>query len=171
MASDRAALEAFFETNDIHTEGQYKELIDSVPNIVDDYGDKPAFTRFVKLSLTDAEVRSLSSSPQTLVAAPGAGFAVEALSNSNRLNFTAPVFASNQPVQIQTVGSTLPQLINTNILLSTVNAFQRGNQFTAFGFNEILIVENQPLEVNIPLDIATGGSSLDVYVMYRIITL
>ena len=171
MASDRAALEAFFETNDIPTEGQYKELIVSVPNIVDDYGSKPAFTRFIKVSIAAPAVRTLASSPVTLVAAPGAGFAIEVISNSNRLNFTAPVFATNQPIQIQTDTATLPQFINLNILLSTVSTFQRGLQFTTFGFDQILLVANKPLEVNIPFDLASGGSSLDVYVMYRIIAL
>lgn len=171
MASDRAALEAFFETNDIPTEGQYKELIDSVPNIVDDYASAPAFTRFVKVSIAAPAVRTLASSPVTLVAAPGAGFAVEVLSASTRLNFVAPVFATNQPLQFSTDTATLPQLINTNILLSTVSTFQRANQFTAFGFDEILLVANKLVNVNIPFDLASGGSSLDVYVMYRIIAL
>ena len=171
MASDRAALEAFFETSDVPTEGQYTELITSVPNIVDDYGSAPAFTRFVKVSLPAAQARNLNSTPQTLVAAPGAGFAIEAIATSIRLNFTAPVFTVNSVLNFTHASATLAQVIISGIFNSTISVFRRGNMPTFLIVDVIQVVEDEALILETSADSAAGGSSLDIYVMYRIITL
>lgn len=169
MASDRAALEAFFETNDIPTQGQYQELIVSVPNIVDDYGSAPAFTRFIRLPFTAPEVRDLNGTPQDLVPAPGAGFFIDAISVNVKLNFVAPVFSSNPTLQFRFPSGNASGLQVPGILNSTGNVFRQGNFITFFVANTIQVVENEALQLFTSSNIAAGGSDIVVYVMYRIV--
>jgi len=171
MASDRAALEAFFETFDIPTEGQYTELIASVPNIVDDYASSPAFDISTKTSITAIEARVLSSTPKTLVSAGGAGTIIALKFCAIRLNFVAPVFGSNQPFNFGNPSGTLPQSSVTSVALSTANAFRVCIPFPGFLINEIQFVDNEDLELSTFADLVTGGSSLDVYTVHNIITL
>lgn len=169
--SDRATLKGFFETNDFPTQGQFEDFIDQVPNIPDDYDSKPVFTRFIKASFTAAEVRALFTTPQSLVAAPGAGFAIEVSTASVRLNFTAPVFATNPALMFTHTSANSAQMQVPSILNATVSVFRRANFVTFFFGDVIEVVEDEALLLATASDIVTGGSSLDVYVAYRIITL
>ncbi len=171
MASDRATLKSFFELNDVPTEGQYADFIDSAPNIVDDYGSAPAFTRALKISIAAPDVLTLASSPVTLVPAPGAGFAVEVIRAPVRINFVAPVFATNQPLLFTTDTATIPQFNTTNILNSTFSLIRVGTVFTSFLVDQVQLIDDKALRVETPFDIASGGSSIDIYLLFRIITL
>jgi len=171
MALSRDDIKAFFELNDIPTSPQYDAFIDGVPNIHDDYNDEPAFSRRIKVALTAAQIRTLNSAPITVIPAPGAGFAIEVLAFSARLIFVGPQFSTNQPLQLTTDTATLPQRILTNLLFSTANSFYRSNGFTTFLFDQTFLVDNEELILNIPADLAAGGSSVDCYITFQIITL
>lgn len=70
---NRATIKTWYETFDKPTQGQFADWIDSVPNIVDDYGSVPAYTRRFKVLVPTAQVLTLNSSPVALIPAPGAG--------------------------------------------------------------------------------------------------
>ena len=169
MALSRDDIKAFFELNDVPTSTQYDAFIDGAPNIHDDYGDAPAFTRFVRLPFTAAETRNLNSSPQTIVVAPVAGFFTESISASVKLNFVGPVFSSNQTLQFRFPSANTAQLQVPNILNATVSVFRRANMVTFFGADTIQVVEAEALELFTADDIVSGGSDIVVYLMFRMV--
>jgi len=169
--SDRATLKSFFETNDIPTQGQYEDFIDSVPNIPDDYASSPAFDISTKTVISVAQTRVLSSTPQTLVSAGGAGTVIGVKFCAVRLNFGAPVAGSNQVLNVGNPSATIPQVSISSIMLATVNVFRVCINFTTFLQDQTQFVDNEDLELSTFADLVTGGSSLDVYTVHNIITL
>jgi len=171
VASDRATLKAFFETGDFPSEGQYADFIDSAPNIDDDYNSSPAFDVFTKTSLTAAQARNLSSTPQTLVSAGGAGKLIALKWAAVRLNFTAPVFALNSTLNFTFPSANLAQMILTGIFNSTVSTFRNTRFPTFFLVDQTSLVENEDLILETSADSAAGGSSLDVFTIHNLVTL
>ena len=125
MASDRAALKAFFETGDVPTEGQYEELIDSVPNIVNDYGNAPQFTRLADVTVLSADILTSNSTPVTLIAAPGAGKTAVPIRAEVQFISNGIAYTTNTNIEIRSPGSNTSMLNSALILSSSSTNFRR----------------------------------------------
>ncbi len=169
MASNRADLEAFFETNDVPTEGQYKELITSVPNIVDDYGNAPQFTRAARITILSAEVLTLFSSPVTLVAAPGANLAISPIDVSVRYIFNGIAYTGNTTPQVITNTANAISFSFSDLLEDTATTTKKLNPAFLFGTNVNQCPPNEPLLFRTGgSDPLTGDGDLIVFVTYLI---
>jgi len=166
---DRATLKTFYETFDKPTQGQFADWLDSVPNIVDDYNSAPVFVQRAKIDIPAAAVRTLNSSPVTIVPAPGANKAVEVVSASVQLFFTAPVYATNPALDLTHTGANFAQVFAPSVLNATGSIFRRFSYPTFFIADLIQVVTNQALILKTSADIVTGGSAIRVYCAFRIL--
>lgn len=66
---DRAALKAFFESNDIPTQAEFGDFIDSVPNFV---SDSISETKQVSVPISSAQILALAITPVVIIPAQGA---------------------------------------------------------------------------------------------------
>ena len=121
------------------------------------------------LTIATADVLKLNATPIEIIAAPGAGFAIEVLSASIRVVFNTTAYATNTGISLMAATTTEQQTD------SEIN--QTANAFTQFEPNsgapdEVQIVENQPIRVFVQSGNPTAGDSdIKIYVTYRIITL
>lgn len=128
------------------------------------------FPQFVKVSLTAAQVKALNSVPVLAVAAPGNGFAIEVVSASASLTYGSVAFL-NAGLQIKTDTATTIQASTHSAFLPATNSiFQRIISATTSA-NLIQLVDNKGLYITAAADSANGDSTVDIYILYRIITL
>lgn len=66
--------------------------------------------RTVDVSLTSVEIKALVAAPKTLIAAPGAGFAIDLVSVTAHLDFVTPAYATSTSTLLITVGGTFATL-------------------------------------------------------------
>jgi hypothetical protein len=123
------------------------------------------------LPIASADVLQLNSTPLTIVAAQGAGTAIEVVSASVKIAFGSVAYATNTTLQlISPGGATLVQATTSTVLAVTQN--------THTGFNKTApiasggsIFENTELQINVfNGDPTAGDSDITVYVLYRVIT-
>lgn len=125
----------------------------------------------VKYTLTSAEILNSFTAPVTLVAAPGAGYALQLISVAYRLNFntTAYTTAGNSIIIANTAGSQQAVISNTNFLSAGTTKFGAG---PVAHQNNTSVVENEPLQFAQSTSNPTlGDSTMDLYLTYTIITL
>jgi len=121
------------------------------------------------LSLTAAQIKTLNSVPVQIVAAPGAGKAIEVVSGSVDFTFGAPAF-DNSLIVVKTAGVIYQGgQVNANVLNSGASVFSK------FSYNSALVLQliaNTALQVTAEADSTTTGTgTAKVYITYRIITL
>ncbi len=122
-----------------------------------------------ELSITTAQVLALNTTPLAIVAAPGAGYAIELLSASMSLTFSSIAYATNTTVNVINTGAVLAQGSVALGLSATASAIMKFNLTGSSGNTQIM--ENAPLLVNVGVGNPTAGNSgIKVYVLYRIIT-
>lgn len=124
------------------------------------------------LVIPTASVLTLFATPIEIVAAPGAGYAIEVISASMKLTYNSIAYATNTALAIYTdTGSlTSPQILfNSATLASSSDVFtSRG----IAGSSATTIIENKSIKVGVQTGNPTAGDSdIKVYVQYRIITL
>ena len=124
------------------------------------------------LTLTSGQILALNSSPQTIVAAPGAGKYIEVISASVAFTYVAPVYNTNTTLTLINDGAVQYQISNGAALISTANSitnFMHGGVYTGTGSQ---IIENTALKVSVlngnPL---SGNGTAIVKVIYRIVTI
>lgn len=120
----------------------------------------------VKVSLNSDQVKVLNSIPVMAAAAPGAGRAIQVIGSSARLLFNSVAFTSASLVL--TENGAAAQQYEVGFYLSSV-----ANNFKMLFPQSIdnNVVENAPLMIQADADSLVGDSPVDVYVLYRIITL
>jgi hypothetical protein len=130
--------------------------------------------KFVKVSITSAEILQMFTTPKVLVAAPGAGKLIVPISFTFRINYLTTAYATNTNMIFgwgSTSGGALATY--TSILAQSQNVLELnaiGSVFGVFGSNASLV--NQPLTARVPTGNPTAGdSSIDWYITYMIITL
>lgn len=134
-------------------------------------GDPP-FLRELKVSLTAGEIKTLNSSQIEIIAAPGAGLGIEIISCSTQLNWGSVAFDANDfEIACSTAGAGAAQFRHDpGFLSATADAFARMQ--LKFDSDAIQVVENDSVVLRTPADsVATGDSTIDVFVIYRIIDL
>lgn len=123
----------------------------------------------VSLALSAADVKTLNSVPVEIVAAPGAGYAIEFISASAFLDWGSVAF-DNTAILLQTDTAGTHQAATGTLLTATADKFVRFS--TSSGGATTQIVENKALQVTAAADsTTTGDSPVTIYLNYRIITL
>jgi hypothetical protein len=127
----------------------------------------------VKLTIPTASVLTLYTTPLTIIAAPGAGYAIEVISAAYRLTFNSIAYATNTTLRLiqdtadVPVGSSVSSALAATITqMSDINAINNPTS------GQTKIIENKALTVTVATgDPTAGNSALDIYVTYRLITL
>lgn len=129
----------------------------------------------IKRTLTAAEVKTSFSSPIDLVAAPGAGKAIEYLSCFARLNYNSIAFDAG------VMSLRYPSSVNALAVSgdgSWPSGFTANSIYRLGAYDYILtssmgdMIENEALRFGFyAADATTGDSTMDVYLTYRIVTL
>lgn len=123
-----------------------------------------------KLTIASADVLTLNSTPIEIVAAPGAGYAIDVISATFKATFNSVAYATNIDIDIRTIGSSVNLTTNVAKLgftTNTINAFALKADPAADQ-----IIENTGIELFVETGNPTAGDSdITVYVTYRIITL
>ena len=123
------------------------------------------------VTIASADVLILNTTPIEIVAAPGAGFAIEVFNTVVSINFNTTPYATN--IQLQLVNpSASNALFAQNALDASVATRRFLIQQSPIGATDTQILENASLQVSVKTGNPTAGDSdITVYVTYRIITL
>lgn len=123
-----------------------------------------------ELVIPTAQVLTLNGTPLTLVAAPGAGYAIELTEVSLKMVFNSVAYATNTTVQVIANGATAYQAqFNSAVLASASSTWNTIAKQALSGTN---IIENTALQVKVATGNPTAGDSdIKIYLQYRIITL
>jgi hypothetical protein len=127
-----------------------------------------------KITLTATQVKNLGTTPIDAIVAPGVGKYIRVRDVDAWLNWNSVAFDANH-IYIETDGATDPQArigqtIGGTLLEQTSNSnMVGGSSYTAGALNKY--VENTKVVINGVDSVATGDSTVDVYITYEIITL
>lgn len=122
------------------------------------------------LLIPSADVLQLNTTPQTIVAAQGAGTVIEVVSAFANIDFNSVAYATNIDMQLITETAIDEQaLAEINATVSQIGKF-RLTHISAPSSTQLL--DNQALTVTVLTGNPTAGDSdITVYVLYRVITL
>jgi hypothetical protein len=125
-----------------------------------------------ELSIPTASVLTLNGTPLEIVAAPGAGYAIEVVAASFYSAFVSAAYATNTTMQLINDTATTAQF-DVLINYTVTNHRKFGTvALTAGGAAATQIIENKSLKIKVASGNPTAGNSdIKVYVLYRIITL
>ena len=124
-----------------------------------------------KVVIPTAQVLTLNSIPVQLVAAPGAGYAIEVLSAIVKIDFNTTAYSSNTVLDIINTGATKPikSLPCLNATVDTIRDITPSSSTTA---TQTQMLENVALmATSNSADPTAGDSDITIYVTYRIIEL
>lgn len=124
----------------------------------------------IKLTLTPAQVKTLNSVPITVVPAPGAGFALQAVTSAAFLDWGSVAYDHGQ-LNVQADTATNEQLRSGSSMLNgTADSFL---SLVPISFSSgTQLVENKALVISAPADsTTTGDSPVTVYIYYKKITI
>ena len=123
------------------------------------------------LTIATADVLTLNATPIEIVAAPGAGYAIEVLSASMKVVFNSVAYATNTALELTSSGADIKQF-DGDLLGATVSKIGLINRDYRPTSGQTQIIENAALNVSVDTGNPTAGDSdIKVYVTYRIITL
>ena len=123
------------------------------------------------LSIPTASVLTLFATPLEIVAAPGAGYAIQVVSASYKLTYNSIAYATNVQLQLITDTATIAQTNTGNTLDATATQHIQFTGQPAPNTTDTQIIDNKSLKVQVSTGNPTAGNSdIKVYVLYRIIT-
>ena len=124
-----------------------------------------------KLTIATADVLTLNTTPIEIVAAPGAGYAIEVISASMKMVYVSATYATNTSLELITAGATNSQA--STVIKNSASTIRRfADATTLASATATQLVENAALNVTVASgDPTAGDSDIIVYVTYRIITL
>jgi len=162
----RATLRGYFETGKAPTQAHFTALIDST-NI----NSECVCVKSTSLTIATADVLTLNSAPIEIVAAPGAGYAIEVLSAVFSMTYNSIPYATNTVIQLKTTGSTKAQF-QDNILKGDTTQYLNINLSSVGLISDTKILDNAGVDVTVNTGNPTAGDSdIKIYVTYRIIEL
>lgn len=124
-----------------------------------------------KLTIATADVLTLNTTPIEIVAAPGAGYAIEVISASMKMVYNSATYSTNTSLELITAGATNSQA--STVIKNSVSTIRRfADATTLASATATQLVDNAALNVTVASgDPTAGDSDITVYVNYRIITL
>ena len=124
-----------------------------------------------KLTIATADVLHLNTTPIEIVAAPGAGYAIEVISASMKMVYNSATYATNTSLELITAGATNSQA--STVIKNSASTIRRfADATTLASATATQLVENAALNVTVASgDPTAGDSDITIYVTYRIITL
>jgi len=124
------------------------------------------------LTIATADVLQLNSTPLTIVAAQGAGTAIEVISASLQIDFNTTAYATNTTITLISSGATDPQADNSiDATVARIGRF-RNRHTSGASATATQLIENADLLVTVETgDPTAGDSDITVSVLYRVITL
>ena len=127
-------------------------------------------TQEVTLALSAADLKTLSTTVGIeIVAAPGAGFAIEVESASIKYNYVTTAFGAAISPSLKTDTAAYPQ---ANCLVDFTATSSKFGRFQVLQDSSIQVVEDKALKVYSQYAAtATGAGNAVIYLKYRIITL
>lgn len=127
-----------------------------------------SFIQTVKVTVNAAALKTLASSPVTLISAPGAGYRLDILAASAKLNWGSVAFDANN-IFIHFGGSSIGT-IGTGFISATANDEAKFLPNTTLSqYNQV--AENAALILEGSDSVATGDSTMDIYITYTTIEL
>lgn len=125
-----------------------------------------------ELSIPTASVLTLNGTPLEIVAAPGAGYAIQLVAASFKLTYNSIAYATNTDLQLIADTATIAQVkTSSGAINGTVTQHIILGEVPSPGTTDTQIIENKSLKVQVPTGNPTAGNSdIKVYVLYRIIT-
>jgi hypothetical protein len=135
------------------------------------FGPGVVVVREASITIASADVLKLNITPIEIVAAPGAGYAIEVISASARVIYNSAAYATNTTIQVESNGATTSQFRLLNGINQTISSHRSLGRYVSAN-TETQIIENAALQVFVPSGNPTAGDSdITVYVTYRIIEL
>jgi hypothetical protein len=124
-----------------------------------------------KLTIATADVLHLNTTPIEIVAAPGAGYAIEVISASMKMVYNSATYATNTSLELLTAGATNSQA--STVIKNSASTIRRfADATTLASATATQLVDNAALNVTVASgDPTAGDSDITIYVTYRIITL
>jgi hypothetical protein len=124
-----------------------------------------------KLTIASADVLHLNTTPIEIVAAPGAGYAIEVISASMKMVYNSATYATNTSLELLTAGATNSQA--STVIKNSASTIRRfADATTLASATATQLVDNAALNVTVSSgDPTAGDSDITIYVTYRIITL
>ena len=151
-------------------DGKYKAKLAN--GTIETFGDPGAADlEFVKLTLTSVQILDLNATPIEIIAAPGAGKAIQIITAMARVNFNTAAYATNTSLHL--LFDTAVDIVFTisNALVATSIRIANGAPNTLIGTGQ-QIIENKKVDVtSIGGNPTVGDSTVDVYVAFRTVTL
>lgn len=121
-----------------------------------------------RLDITSAQVLALNSTPLQIVAAPGAGYAIEVISATLKVDFNTTPYATNVIIGVFCDGADVSQY-RASTLDASITQISLLNDVDVPGSGQTQIIENTGLYVKVEAgDPTAGDSDISVTVTYRI---
>lgn len=137
----------------------------SLDGLMSNYGSD---IRSASLVIASADVLQLNTTPQTIVAAQGAGKGIEVISASVKVDFNSAAYATNTSLKLICSGATYEQ--SQGSIAASVSSTTRLRTLPPSGATDTQVIENAALQVSVASgDPATGDSDIEVFVLYRVI--
>lgn len=123
------------------------------------------------LTIASADVLTLNTTPLTIVAAQGAGTAIEVISASMNMVYNSATYATNTSLELLTAGATNSQA--STVIKNSASTIRRfADATTLASATATQLVDNAALNVTVASgDPTAGDSDIKIYVTYRVITL
>jgi hypothetical protein len=127
---------------------------------------------YASITIPTASVLTLNTTPLTIVAAPGAGLAIQVVSATASMTYNTTAYATNGVLSLISLGSVISQ---ANL---TANGFLFGTvtRNVSFEITKSALITDTQIGVNTPLlvqvdtaDPTAGDSDIIVTVLYRIL--
>lgn len=123
------------------------------------------------LTIPFASVRLLNTTALTIVAAPGAGLAIEVMAATKEIQFNAVAYATFTSMILQTATATTTNGQAQNVITDTASRITKFILQAATGTAATQIIANQALTVTVVGgDPTAGDSTIIVRVAYKIIS-
>lgn len=126
--------------------------------------------RCASLTIASADVLQLNSTPQTIVAAQGSGTVIEVVSAFVKIDFNSAAYATNTDINVVCSGATQSQF-KDNVLAASVSTVRKLLPTSGLSATDTQLISNASLLVSVGTgDPTTGDSDIEVFVLYRVIT-
>lgn len=127
----------------------------------------------VKISITAEAIKTIASTPFTLIEAQGAGTAIQVISASARVNFGTEIFDTGADLSICSAGQLVSQFACPGVLQATHDGLWVFSPPATADAHEDAMEVKSDLVIYDPTgtDSTDGDSTIDIYLSYKVITL